>query len=284
MSRELVNEALRTMLLLESVCLHCATTSEGKLEKEPGTTEYTLKLVGDDWHRQGYIQRFGLADHVRILLGEPTEALYIGGKEYIRDPRYGEWLSEQKEWRPRKHLFTETQHMGIGSDLPEIRRTDVVTERQPLLFDYVLFQDHEFTSIGEEELNGRDVVHLRADKESEGPFPRPPTAAQARSFSFPGKLRDYASEDVRDSLSPEMRDEVEAAEEEAIRQIEEIRRLIPHAFRDTIDIWIDPATHFVHRCEWVHVSLQNDNVAKRVHIIRTFSHFNKAELPGPLPD
>ncbi|MEX0683218.1 MAG: hypothetical protein WD904_05875 [Dehalococcoidia bacterium] len=81
MQPPLAEEAIRNMLVLESVQIDCTSTREGELAEDPESLKFSLTTVGADHDRRGDLEYSELIDHVRALLGEPREQLYFSGKE-----------------------------------------------------------------------------------------------------------------------------------------------------------------------------------------------------------
>ena len=106
MQPPLAENAIRNLMALESVHVECTSASDGELEEHPESLEFGLTIVGADHQRIGDLEYSDLIDHVRAILGEPTDQLYFRGKEYVRHPRTGEWLSENSD-RRRGYIRSE---------------------------------------------------------------------------------------------------------------------------------------------------------------------------------
>jgi hypothetical protein len=260
MSKDLVERALSNMLTLASVRVECTSTREGQFEEAPGTVEFSLTVVGEDYHRQGALDESELVDHVRAILGEPTEGLYFRGKEYVRDPRTSDWLSENTRRARRGYVLSETEISEIATDEVKPVWTAQEARRLWLLCGFAIEPNAGFTTVRGGESDSSAIVHLRAEAAGDIPFSGLPNQA---AFT----------DEIRGSLPADLRKSIEA-----------MLPRIPDAFHQTIELWIDRATSLVQRCEHSHESLKSGKAIARHHETRIFSHFNAAELPGPLPE
>jgi hypothetical protein len=259
MPTPLVEQAVRAMLALESVRIQCTVTREGEFEDDPRTAEYTLTIVGDDCHQHGDLDDSDLVDHVRAILGEPSEAIHFRGEHYVRDPRTGDWLSEDVD-RKRRGNAMSTHVLAVGTSDTAPAWSERETRRLLLLFGSLFDPVSRFSAVDEGVGDERKTVHLRAEAAGSLPFSGLPS-------------KHHFDDRVRAALPPEVREQIEAMMDR-----------IPDSYHYATELWIDPATMFIQRFEHTDESLLDRRVIHRSHTTRVFSQFNQAQLPGPLPE
>jgi hypothetical protein len=260
MDGELVNESLRKMIALESVRIGCAVSRAGEFEEDPGTAEYTLTIVGDDCHRQGDLDDSELVDHVRAILGEPAESIHFRGQEYVRDPRTGDWLSEDVERTRRGRAVIESRVLAVGRSDTEPAWSDLEARRLLLLFGSLIDPVLPFSVVEESMADGQEIVRLRSESAGSIPFSGLPS-------------KGHFDERIRAGLPPELRE-----------QIESMMDRIPDSFHHVTELCVDRTTMLVDRYERTDESLLDRRVVHRVRTTHVFSQFNEAQLPGPLPE
>jgi hypothetical protein len=260
MEPTIVDEAIRKMLALQSVRIHCTSTREGEMEDDPGTMEFTVTIVGEDYYRQGDLDDSELVDHVRAILGEPKESIFYRGTEYVRDPRTSDWLTEDAGRRRRGYTVSETHVIATGIIDEQLAWSDDEARRLLLLFGGFLDPAARFEVAADEQSAGRDLVHLRAETSDVLPFSGLPS-------------KDAFDDRIREGLPLELREQIEA-----------MMLRIPDSFHYVNEFSIGRASKLIQRFEGIHDSLLDGRVVHRSHTIRTFSHFNEASLPGPLPE
>ena len=264
MTLELVDEALRTMMALDSVRIDCTTTFDGEvMGVVRRTMTNTLTIVGEDVHQRGDIDQGGeVAGHVRAILGEPREWLHCGGVEYVRDPRNGDWLKEIPE--------AEQYWVSSGSSASfsvEQSSEDVAEGRAPLSEEeykrrYLLFgtepsRMQDYRLVGTDDVDGRSLAHIRGEY-------------------FDGGALDHMP-------SPENFAKHATMPPEALENYKKLYANFPDRRRGTLDMWIDEVTHFIHRLLWIDQRLRDDRAVETHEGTRVYSLFNAAELPDPLP-
>lgn len=266
MQPPLAEEAIRNMLALKSVQIDCTSTVDGELAEHPESLKFILTIVGADHQRTGDLEYSDLIDHVRAILGEPTDQIYFHGEEYVRHPLTGEWLSEKVDRRRGGHIRVKG-HV-IESTVQEYSMVPAVEDKPAwdkgevrlisFLFGSSIDLASEFATVGEEESDGRTIVHLRME-----------------NTPWPSGLRrkDAFDDEKLATLEPDLREAIES-----------IRHTIPDSVRDLTELWIDRDMGLVQRFEETRESFIDGQISQRARLTRVFSRFNEAELPGPLPD
>lgn len=223
-----------------------------------GTSRLTQIVVGDDRYRRGDIESGELAEHVRAILGEPMESLHYRGVEYVRDPRYGDWL----KLLPRDDRTTAFSHtISVEGDVPD-PLTDLFSEEERKRLDRLLLA--EVAQI---------ETYERTDGEGGGPGSLVRVSGQSAKTIERQQLPDIEDLEKSAIIAPETRAE-----------LARFLSNVPNRFQQTVELSIDESSLLVHRLEWTLEGFRDDRIVHRFHSRRTFSLFNEAELPGPLPE
>lgn len=260
MARDLVHDSFRAMQALQSVRIDCEATIRGEIDPNPVTTSFTLVLVGEDCYQNGDIDQGGeVVFHVRSILGEPREYLFSKGVEYVRDPRYGDWLRMLPNAK-LEHGYSGTFGSVEGGDEggPAVAPLSVEEYRKRyLLFGIEPDRMRDYSIVGTEDLDGSSLVHVRGLHSQTLPSPIP-------------NMDDFEKSTI---MTPDTRENL----------VKMLNKMPNHA-RGTLNLWIDQGSQLIQRLEWLDEGLRDDQIVSTHQGTRLYSLFNTAEIPVPLPN
>jgi hypothetical protein len=189
-----------------------------------------------------------------LSLGEPRECLNYRGVEYVRDPRYGDWLKTLPDAYRNQHWSS----VSVTSDNAEQPFSEEEYKRRHLVFGTEPSRMKTYRVVGTEAMDRLSLAHVRGEHSEAAGLDRMPSP------------EDFAMSTIMPS--------------EALENYKKLRANMPDRVRSGLDIWVDEATHFIHRLEWLDEGLRDDRIVHTYQGTRLYSLFNTAELPGPLPD
>jgi hypothetical protein len=195
------------------------------------------------------------------------ETLWYNGETYYRAG--DRWVVEPESGCINTGQFSSCsmaiEHEILGTDsggfieCPALASAEPVEISQVYSFDFSWLTAPERVADGDES----DLVHIKSTiDESFWSFGLPPEIEAAYAECGIDPEEAFGPGDV----PPEVSD------------------YFPERFKCQADIWIDPATFYVHRLDFQLDSLNGDRVIATNRIAAAYSLFNEAELPGPLPE